>query len=138
MTEQEFWEIVDGALVNPATPFFLEDHYLSYWNAVNALSDQKMSEFATMHETLVARAIESGLEHVVVLVQKDFDMANLEAFASGLISRGQQVYYNCLTDPQTTLLSITRPLLLSKCAAFQFVPAMIRAERQGAEGPPGL
>lgn len=136
MSEEEFWEIVDSALIDPSTPFFLEDHYLSYWNALAALSDERLAEFAVVYSQVKQQALADNLQQGSALQMSsilgqswtDKDFQNI---FTGLISRGRKVFSDFLLDPQGTLLAIDRPLLLSKCEAFDYAPLAIQGMRKG-------
>lgn len=128
MTEEEFWEIVDSALIDPSTPFFLEDHYLSYWNALDALSDEQLAGFALRHSQTKQLALVGNLLQAPFVSNQGWsdDIQNL---LTGLISRGHKVFSEFLLDPEGTLLAIDRPLLLIKCEAFEYAPLAIQGER---------
>lgn len=136
MSEEEFWEIVDSALIDPSTPFFLEDHYLSYWNALAALSDERLAEFAVVYSQVKQQALADNLQQGSALQMSsilgqswtDKDFQNI---FTGLISRGRKVFSDFLLDPQGTLLAIDSPLLLSKCEAFDYAPLAIQGMRKG-------
>lgn len=129
MTDEEFWEIVDSALIDPSTPYFLEDHYLSYWNALAALPDDKLAAFAFMHSEIKQRALASNLPQVPFDVGQDWNNDDIQNLLTGLISRGRKVFGDFLLDPEGTLGAIDRPLLLIKCEAFDYAPLAIQGER---------
>ncbi len=136
MSEEEFWQIVDSALIDSDSPFFLEDHYLSYWNALAALSDERLAEFAVVYSQVKQQALADNLQQRSALQMSsilgqgwtDKDFQNI---FTGLISRGQKVFSDFLLDPQGTLLAIDRPLLLTKCEAFGYAPLAIQGMRKG-------
>ncbi|MBP6747956.1 DUF4240 domain-containing protein [bacterium] len=130
MTEEEFWEIVDSALIDPSTPYFLEDHYLSYWNALAALPDDKLAEFASLQLDIKQRALVSNLPQVPFVVNQGWSDLEFQNLLTGLISRGLKVFGDFLLDPEGTLGAIDRPLLLIKCEAFDYAPLAIQGERK--------
>jgi hypothetical protein len=136
MTEEEFWEIVDLALIDSSSPFFLEDHYLSYWNVLATLSDEQLAEFAVVHSQIKQQALAgnllqgSALQMSSILGQGWTDKDFQNVFI-GLISRGRKVFSDFLLDPEATLLTIDRPLLLTKCEAFDYAPLAIQGMRTG-------
>lgn len=129
MTEEEFWTIVDSALIDPSTPYFLEDHYLSYWNALAALSDEQLAEFASVQSEIKQRALASNLLQVPFVLNQGWSDADLQNLLAGLISRGRKVFSDFLCDLEGTWLSIYRPTLLLKCEAFGYAPIAIQIER---------
>ncbi len=131
MTEDEFWKIVDSALIDEASPFFLEDHYLSYWNALAALPDKELAEFAQMHSQVVQRALASNLPQAPFIMNQGWSDADFQNLLAGLISRGRKVFGDFLLDPEGVMQSIDRPSLLSKCEAFGYAPMAIYRERTG-------
>ena len=129
MTEEEFWEIVDSALIDSASPFFLEDHYLSYWNTLAALPVEKLAEFAFVHSEIKQRASASNLPQVPIVLNQGWSDDDIQNLLTGLISRGYKVFSDFLRDAEGTLQSIDRPLLLIKCEAFEYAPHAIQGER---------
>lgn len=111
MTEEEFWEIVDSALIDPSTPYFLEDHYLSYWNALAALSDDKLAAFAFRYSEIKQHALASNLPQVPFVFNQGWSDDEIQNLLTGLISRGRKVFGDFLLDPEGTLGAIDRPLL---------------------------
>ncbi|MDQ5936701.1 MAG: hypothetical protein QG574_4037 [Cyanobacteriota bacterium erpe_2018_sw_21hr_WHONDRS-SW48-000092_B_bin.40] len=131
MTEDEFWKIVDSALIDEASPFFLEDHYLSYWNALEALPDKELAGFAQMHSQVMQRALARNLPQAPFVLNQGWSDQDLQNLLTGLISRGRKVFSDFLLDPEGALQSIDRPSLLSKCEAFGYAPVAIYWERTG-------
>lgn len=129
MTDEEFWEIVDSALIDPATSFFLEDHYLSYWNSLVALPDDRLAAFAFRYSEIKQRALASNLPQVPFVVGQGWSNDDIQNLLTGLISRGRKVFGDFLLDPEGTLGAIDRPLLLIKCEAFGYAPLAIQSER---------
>jgi len=134
MTEDEFWKIVDSALIDAglidlASPFFLEDHYLSYWNVLEALPDKELAGFAQMHSQVVQRALASNLPQAPFVLNQGWSAEDLQNLLTGLISRGSKVFSDFLLDPEGLMLSIDRPSLLSKCEAFGYAPVAIQRVR---------
>lgn len=131
MTEDEFWKIVDSALIDEASPFFLEDHYLSYWNALEALPDKELAGFAQMHSQVMKRALASNLPQAPLVLNQGWSDQDLQNLLTGLISRGRKVFSDFMLDPEGVMQSIDRPSLLSKCEAFGYAPVAIQRERIG-------
>ncbi len=131
MTEDEFWEIVDSALIDSASPFFLEDHYLSYWNAIAALPDKELAGFAQMHSQVIERALASNLPQAPFVLSQGWSDQDFQNILMGLISRGRKVFGDFLLDPEAAMLSIDRQSFLSKCEAFGYAPVAIYRERTG-------
>ncbi len=130
MTEEEFWEIVESALIDPSTPYFLEDHYLSYWNALAALSDEQLAEFASLQSEIKQRALASNLPQVPFVFNQDWSDHDIQNLLTGLISRGRKVFGDFLADAEGAMQSVDRPLLLIKCEAFGYAPLAIQSERR--------
>lgn len=131
MTEDEFWKIVDSALIDSASPFFLEDHYLSYWNALAVLPDKELAGFAQMHSHVMQRALASNLPQAPFVLNQGWSDDDFQNLLTGLISRGRNVFSGFLLDPEAVMQSIDRPSLLSKCEAFGYAPVAIYGERTG-------
>lgn len=131
MTEDEFWKIVDSALIDSASPFFLEDHYLSYWNALAALPDRELVGFAQMHRQVVKRVLASNLPQAPFVLTQGWSEEEFQNLLTGLISRGHKVFDDFCLDPEAVMQSIARPSLLSKCEAFGYAPVAIYRERTG-------
>jgi hypothetical protein len=131
MTEDEFWEIVDSALIDTASPFFLEDHYLSYWNALAALPDSKLAGFRQRHWQVIQGALASNLLQAPFVLTQGWSEQELQNLLTGLISRGQKVFGDFLLDPEAVMQSIARPSLLTRCEAFGYAPVAIYQERTG-------
>ncbi len=131
MTEDEFWKIVDSALIDSASPFFLEDHYLSYWNVLAALPDKELAGFAQMHSQVMQRALASNLPQAPFVLNQGWSDDDFQNLLTGLISRGRKVFDDFMLDPEAAMLSIDRPSLLSKCEAFGYAPVAIYRERTG-------
>ncbi|MFA6213182.1 MAG: DUF4240 domain-containing protein [Candidatus Obscuribacterales bacterium] len=129
MTEDEFWKIVDSALIDPSTPYFLEEHYLSYWNALDALPDVKLSQFVLMHEQVKQAALENSPMLAAFLLHQRFSDAEIQNFLAGLISRGRDVFGRFLRSPDEAWLTIDRPNLLVRCEAFGYAPVAISKEK---------
>jgi hypothetical protein len=131
MTEDEFWGIVDSALIDSASPFFLEDHYLSYWNALEALPDKELAGFAQMHSQVMQRALATNLSKSPFILNQGWSDADFQNLLTGLISRGRKIFGDFLLDPEAVMQAIDRPSLLSKCEAFGYAPVAIYRERTG-------
>lgn len=129
MTEDEFWKIVDSALIDPSTPYFLEEHYLSYWNVLAALPDVKLSQFVLMHEQVKQAALENSPLLVAFLLNQGFSEFEIQNFLAGLISRGQDAFGSFLRSPDEAWLTIDRPNLLVRCEAFGYAPVAIFKEK---------
>jgi hypothetical protein len=129
MTEDEFWKIVDSALIDSASPFFLEDHYLSYWNAIAALPDKELAGFAQMHSQVMQRALASNVPQAPFVLKQGWSDEDFQNLLTGLISRGRKIFGDFVLDPEAVMLSIDRPSLLSKCEAFGYAPVAIQRDR---------
>ena len=129
MTEDEFWKIVDSALIDPSTPYFLEEHYLSYWNVLAALPDVKLSQFVLMHEQVKQAALENSPMLAAFLLHQRFSDAEIQNFLAGLISRGRDVFGRFFFFFYEAWLTIDWPNLLGRCGAFCFAPVLISEER---------
>jgi hypothetical protein len=126
MNEEEFWAIIDGATIDINDEFFLENHYLSFWNALETLNIRELEAFAERFR-LIKKSVEvidethqpvAGYQLINVAAPRFSDLLD------GLISRGEAVFKNALSDPGSIEL-LPRKELLGRCEAFAHAPVAL-------------
>ena len=126
MNEEEFWAIIDGATIDINDEFFLENHYLSFWNALEKLSISELEAFAERFR-LIKENVEVVDETHQTVTGHQLTNVSATGFADlldGLISRGEAVFKNALADPGSIEL-LPRRELLNRCEAFAHAPVAL-------------
>lgn len=67
MTEDEFWAVINHGAITLDDSYSFDLHYAKYLKALNALSDEELIEFATIHSLLVNKAETCDVSQAVFL-----------------------------------------------------------------------
>lgn len=134
MTEEEFWAVVAHGVLPLDDTYSFDLHYAKYLKALDALSDEELVEFATIHSLLVNKAEICDVSQAIFLVSNGCGDDDFAAFIAGVIAQGKNTYDAVLKDPEQALLKLPKAKLLTDSEDFQYAASALYSERTGADG----
>lgn len=123
MNDDRFWAIIDGAMIDTSDEFFLENHYLSFWAALEKLSSRELQDFSS-HFKRIKKSVDATRGSSLGVPE-----SLLDALLDGLISRGRATFESVIDSAQT-VTTVPRHDLLLRCEAFSHAPTAILKMRE--------